>query len=177
MAQQIRRTTTNNTPARKIFTPTDPVPNEQEPIVPGSGNEALERNLTQSGPDVCFIPDHTGIDTILASQVTEMEVAIPGTTIVTNVKVCVVHKGMLDKARGESVEKAKAAAEAPYGRCHVCSQPVGLRQPGAPKPKDGILTFWRHLNNLNDVCHETCYCTAVAENGEKVGRKRKTVEA
>lgn len=99
--------------------------------------------------------------------------AAPGVSI--DMPVCEDHFTSLQEAKEEAATKVQERQgvpdpvwdtesdpdEVPYARCHVCGEPVGVKDsefvPG-PNDKHLVITWWMHVAEPDKHCHEGCRC-------------------
>lgn len=113
--------------------------------------------------------------------------AAPGVGV--DVPVCDEHLAGLDAAKAEAQAKAEEVAkeagkqepvlkdttdEAPYGKCHVCDQALGVLDAAVMRalPSEAVqdgevaLSWWQHgKDDKVNTCHEDCRCRVRDEEG------------
>lgn len=145
---------------RAARTPANPVP--KKPSTPvgdeGARRDAMNRHNKPQGH--CFVDfDHS---TLIAAEreLFTTEVQLPGSSVKARVLVCLHHKVEMEALQADKMAAARTMSIAPYGKCHVCDEPVGLRDEETPLPTRAgetvPVTYWERIDKTEDVVHERC---------------------
>jgi hypothetical protein len=177
MPQQIRKGLIGKTPRKVPITPTTPV--ERKPHIPTGDAEDINKasNLPVYKGN-CFVDyDHTKLADY-EMELFETDVQLPNSPVKARVKVCLYHKAQMESLKKDELSAIRAMSIAPYGKCHICELPVGIREENTPlpdKPGDTVpVTFWEHLDDPIIVCHERCVCKAEVKSNEDPDIKKRT---
>ena len=145
---------------RVVRTPANPV--EKKPPTPEGDDSARRKAMATPKPQKhCFVDfDHSVLQTDAERELYPTEVQLPGSSVKARVLVCLHHKVEMEALQADKMEAARTMSIAPYGRCHVCDDPVGLRDESTPlpsKPGETVpVNFWERMDKLEHVVHLHC---------------------
>jgi len=146
--------------SKTVRTPTSPV--EKKPPTPEGDDGARRKAMaTPKSQGHCFVDfDHSSLSSDAERELYPTEVQLPNSSVKARVLVCLHHKIEMEALQSDKLEAARTMSIAPYGRCYVCDDPVGLRDESTPlptKPGDTVpVNFWERMDKLEHVVHLQC---------------------
>jgi hypothetical protein len=152
----------------------------------GDGEKRAARARAEVKPKgSCFVDDDHSELSEREMELFPTEVQLPGSSVKAKVLVCLHHKVEMDQLKEHGLAAAKTLSIAPYGRCHSCDEPVGLRDEDTRLP-DSLgelvpVTYWERMDLPEHVVHERCrpaYRIKVVDehdNESKPGWQRRVV--
>jgi len=146
--------------SKTVRTPTSPV--EKKAPTPEGDDRARRKAMEAPKHEGhCFVDfDHSTLQTNAERELYPTEVQLPGSSVKARVLVCLHHKVEMEALQADKLEAARTMSIAPYGRCHVCDDPVGLRDESTPlpsKPGETVpVNFWERMDKLEHVVHLQC---------------------
>ena len=146
---------------RTVRTPSSPVP--KKPSTESGGIKDKQASMKRSEPKAtghCFVDEDHSSYSAQELELFPTEVQLPNSSVKAKVMVCLHHKVEMDELKEHGLGAARKLAVAPYGRCYVCDDPLGLRdeetrlpdQPGEQVP----VNFWERMDKPEDVVHVRC---------------------
>jgi len=120
--------------------------------------DSMNRQTRKDGH--CFVDDDHSRLTGQETELYPTEVQLPGSNVKARVLVCLHHKMEMEALAEDRMEASRKMSIAPYGRCHVCGEPVGLRDETTPLPDQRGNTvpvnFWERMDKREHVVHLQC---------------------
>jgi hypothetical protein len=145
--------------SKTVRSPANPV--ERKPPTTEGDDSAKRKAMASPKPQGhCFVDfDHSAL-TSVEQELYPTEVQLPNSSVKARVLVCLHHKMEMEALQADKMEAARTMSIAPYGRCFVCDDPVGLRDESTPlpsKPGDTVpVNFWERMDKLEHVVHLHC---------------------
>ena len=146
--------------SKTVRTPANPV-EKKAPTAEGDDSARRKAMATPKSQGHCFVDfDHSTLQTDVERELYPTEVQLPDSSVKARVLVCLHHKVEMEALQADKMKAARTMSIAPYGRCYVCDDPVGLRDETTTlptKPGETVpVNYWERMDKLEHVVHLHC---------------------